>query len=109
MENDFCDRSFRAGEIVMNEITVESEERFIEIYRGNKILESQSEYYPNEVLKVALSQSSGDIIFQVENATYVSGVGGCSGTRSCKNQQMITMPSESIGVKIWAGEWSPLS
>jgi hypothetical protein len=101
MENDFCDRSFRAGEIVMNEITVECGERFIEIYRGNKLLESQSEYYPSEVLKVALSQSSGDIIFQVENATFVTG--GCGGTRSCKNQQMITMPSERIGVRVWAG------
>jgi hypothetical protein len=109
MENDFCDRSFRSGEIVMNEVVVESDERSVEVYRGNKLLKSSDLYYPNEVLKLSLSEVSGDIIFQVENATIVGG--GCQGTRTSKNMQMIKMPEEGgdAVVRIWAGESVPLT
>jgi hypothetical protein len=102
MENDFCDRSFRPGEIVMNEITVESEERTIEVSRGNKLLASSDTYYPNELLKLSLSEATGDIIFQVDNGTIVSG--GCQGIRTCKNQQSLKMPGGGGAVvRIWAG------
>lgn len=104
MENDFCERSFRVGEIVMNENTVESDERAIIVQRGNKVLEPLSLYYPKELLKVSLSVASGDIIFQVENATFVDG--GCQGRRTCKNHQSLLMPSEPVGVKIWAGKYN---
>ncbi len=89
----------------MKEVVVESDERHIQIYRGDSLLSpslSHSIYYPKEVLKVSLSSTRGDYIFQVENASFING--GCHGLRTCKNQQLITMPSDNIGVKVWAGK-----
>lgn len=102
MENDYCERSFRPGEIIMNEMTIESNERNITIYRGKKELNSLSYYYSSEVLTVSISKTGGDIIFQVENATFING--GCDGKRTSKNSQSIKLPSTNSIVKIWAGK-----
>lgn len=102
MENDFCERSFRVGEIVMNHETIESDDRTVIVSRGNKQLTSSSYYYPHEKLKVSISKKGGDLIFQVENATFING--GCQGTRTAKDLQTILLPTDNKIVKIWVGK-----
>ena len=102
MENDFCDRIYRPGEVIMNAQSIESEERSIIVSRGNKLLSSLSSYFSNEFLVVSINKTGGDLLFQVENATFVGG--GCQGIRTSKNLQTIKLPSDDLIVKIWVGK-----
>jgi hypothetical protein len=100
MENESCDRSFLPGEIVMNEETILSTDRRIQVFREKDELKSNDIYNNHEIIEVTLSDVSGDILFETDGKIID---GGCDGKRSTKHKIFLEMPSSNENVRIWAG------
>jgi len=101
MENDFCERDFRPGAVVMNEETVQSDKRHIIVEREGERLSSNDTYVSGEVLQVSLSDTTGEYLFECTYGEFQPG--GCEGHRSCRKLSALVMPSEGEIVSIWAG------
>jgi hypothetical protein len=101
MENDYCDRKIREGEIIMNEQATQSDYMIVKVHRDGKEIRSNETYELNEVLQVSLAKSDGDFIFEVSNAVFIDG--GCDGRRIHGNDVSLQMPSTEKVVSIRVG------
>lgn len=96
------------GEIIMNNEVVVDDTRWIKVYRDNIELNSSSEYVLGETLKVSISNTKNQFIFETTpNGRFINGE--CDGRRTIADNSLIKMPSALIGsdsdgiVRIWAG------
>lgn len=83
------------GEIIMNAEVEISDERSVQVYRGQELLANNSVYIPGEVLIVDISDKTGQYIFEQHNSDFLSG--GCEGKRflgSAKKQTKLIAPAE---------------
>jgi hypothetical protein len=102
MEKDYCDRSLKEGEIIMNNEAVADSERLIRIYRHDTELSMNDPYVTGETLTVKISDSTGQICFEATGAQFVGG--GCEGRRSSKKEaQLQIAPDAYEDIVIWAG------
>lgn len=101
MENEFCEREWKLGDVVMNANIVSSKERRIRVFRENAELFSNDSYIPNEMLMVTLSDKTGDYLFQTNAGKFDPG--GCHGLRSSRKSTALAMPVNSQIVEIQAG------
>lgn len=93
MTRDFCDRALSAGEIIMNDEVVVSDERHVRVYRDTVELSNNSVYIPLERLLVELSDPAGQYVFESLAATFEGG--GCNGHRfsSSTKKAYIVLPA----------------
>ncbi|RYG63556.1 hypothetical protein EON64_15705 [archaeon] len=109
MTTDYCSRSLVVGQIIMNEEVTQSDDRVIEVYRGNEQLQSGASYTPGEALTVKISDAQKEYVFEAWGGATFTG-GGCAGRRIAnKPSAEIVMPTalpEEGQVKI-AAAWAP--
>ena len=96
-----CEREWKLGDVLLNEVIVSSNERTIKIYRDDKEIFSNDTYIPDEILMVTMSDTSGDRLFQTNGGHFDPG--GCDGLRSSRKSTALIMPHLPQVVSIYAG------
>lgn len=105
MMTDFCERSLTAGEVIMNDVVIVSDERSLKVYRNDdQEMLSGDEYYPSEKLQVAISNNENQFVIETSAGKIYQG--GCNGRRQAnKGRVLLTLPSaaEAENVVLVAG------
>eukprot|EP01041_Mallomonas_annulata_P005202 gene5202-10412_t len=99
---DYCGRAMTVGQVIMNSRVVESNERFVQVFRGDVELHTHDSYISGEELLVTLSDTSAQFVFEVVNGAFQPG--GCDGRRSDKKLSKLIVPdNHHDDIIIWAG------
>ena len=92
---DYCARKLFAGQVIMNNKAVASEERFVRVFRGIKELKSGDVYQPSESLTVSISEAKGQHVYEVSDGGARFENGGCEGRRIAdKPKVTLVMPAK---------------
>ncbi len=108
MTKDFCSRSLKVGEIIMNEEVVQSEERNIKVFRDNgEEVFNGAKYRAREKFIISLDDTRGQYVYEVSHPGKLVD-GGCDGRRIA-NEEEIDMeivdslrPSKIYILAAWA-------
>jgi hypothetical protein len=101
-DEQYCIRKMEEGQIIMNNRVVSSEDRTVQVFRGDEQLSSGAEYFPGEELSVVLSDVTAQFVFETTRGEFENG--GCNGRRFIESPAKLILPKESSDdVRIWAG------
>ena len=103
MVTDYCSKPLTVGTVIMSGAAVSSSTNSLIVTRGAQILSSGSTFIPGELLKVSLSSTILDYLFETSGASFVSG--SCTGqVRVANAPATLQIPSTgSSDISIWAG------
>jgi len=99
---DFCERKLEIGQVIMNSIVADSEERIVKVYREDRELNSGDVYIPGERVKIHISNNQDQYVFEAKNAIFEKGK--CGGVRTDKDGGYLILPTNALDdVEIWTG------
>jgi hypothetical protein len=87
MTKDFCSRSLKVGEIIMNEEVIQSDERTVKVFLENgDEVPSGSKYTKGQKLIVSVDNTRGQYVYEISGpASFVDG--GCNGRRIANEEE----------------------
>ena len=101
---DFCYRKLVKGTVIMNSLTLESDERWLRVFKDNVELKSGYELSGGESLEVRISNAQDQYVFESNVNGFIDG--GCDGKRTDRDGSIFKVPdTPSSQVLIWAGEF----